>query len=193
MTSLEQMNAKIKDLASQRAQIFEQIKPLQEKAISLYQNIQELNEAITVKTLKSEQSEQDRFDFLMAESGFCSDTLRYNTANTIIRDMGLYMSGYCEFSQQRSAEVFIYKFDGGCNEKSIEAIKKLIELFKPMDKEGNKTFKVFCEDYTIFAHPDNTFSLRKRRFQNDFSTLEELFAYYIDNCHCYDDKEGGDN
>lgn len=193
MTSLEQMHAQIKDLSAQRAQIFEQIKPLQEKVVSLYQNITDLNQAITVETLKSEQSEQDRFDFLMAESGVCSDTLRYNTANTLIREIGLYMSGYCDFSQQRSAEVFIYKLDEEANEKSIAAIKKLIELFKPMDKEGNKTFKVFCEDYTIFAHPDNTFSLRKRRFQNDFSTLEELFAYYVDNCHCYDDEEGSDD
>lgn len=193
MTSLEQMHAQIENLSAQRAQIFEQIKPLQEKAVSLYQNITDLNEAITVETLKTEQSEQDRFDFLMAESGVCSDTLRYNKANTLIREIGLYMSGYCEFSQQRSAEVFIYKLDNEANEKSISAIKKLIELFKPMDKEGNKTFRVFCEDYTIFVHPDNTFSLRKRRFQNNFATIEELFAYYVDNCHCYDEDENNDD
>lgn len=193
MKSLEQMQAQLKEIHAQRAQLFEQIKPLQEQASSLYKNITDLNEAITIETLKTEQSEQDRFDFLMAESGSGSDMTRYNAASTLIRGMGLYMTGYCEFSQQRSAEVFIYKLDEEQNDKTITAIKKLVELFKPMDEEGNKTFKVFCEDYTIFSHPDGTFSLRKKRFQNDFTTLEELFAYYVDNCHCYDDEEGSDD
>lgn len=192
MKSLEQMQAQLKEIHAQRAQLFEQIKPLQEQASSLYKNITDLNEAITIETLKTEQSEQDRFDFLMAESGSGSDMTRYNAASTYIREMGLYMTGYCEFSQQRSAEVFIYKLDGDANEKSIAAIKKLVELLKPMDEEGNKTFKVFCKDPVIFAHADGTFSLRKRRFCNDFATLEELFDYYIENCPCYDD-EGNDD
>lgn len=193
MTSLEQMHAQLKDIYAQRAQIFEQIKPLQEQASSLYKNITDLNDAITVETLKTEQSEQDRFDFLMAETGSGSDMIRYRAADTLIRNMGLYMSGCCEFSQQRSAEIFIYKLDSESNDKSILAIKKLVDMLKPMDEEGNKTFKVFCEDYTIFSHPDGSFSLRKKRFQNDFSTLEELFAYYVDNCHCYDEEEGSDD
>lgn len=192
MTSLEQLHAQLKDIHDQRSQIFEQIRPLQERASMLSKNITELNDAITVETLKTEQSEQDRFDFLMAESGSGSDMLRYNAASTLIREMGAYMTGYCEFSQQRSADIFIYKLDEATNEKSIVAIKKLVELFKPMDEEGNKTFKVFCQDYTIFVHADGTFSLRKRRFHKDFSTLEELFAYYVENCPCYDDESGDD-
>lgn len=193
MTSLEQLHAQLKETHAQRAQIFEQIRPLQEQASILSNSITELNDAITVETLKTEQTEQDRFDFLMAESGSGSDMKRYHAADTIIRDMGLYMTGWCEFSQQRSAQVFIYKLDEERNDKTIVSIKKLIELFKPMDEEGNKTFKVFCEDYTIFAHTDGSFSLRKKRFHNDFATLEELFAYYIENCHCYDDEEGSDD
>lgn len=193
MTALEQMHAQLKAIREQRGQLFEQIRPLQEQAAVLSKSITDLNDAITVETLKTEQTEQDRFDFLMAESGSGSDMKRYNAADTIIRDMGLYMTGWCEFSQQRSAQVFIYKLDEGRNDKTIVSIKKLIELFKPMDEEGNKTFKVFCQDYTIFAHADGTFSLRKSRFKNDFATLEELFAYYVANCPCDDDEEGNDD
>lgn len=192
MTSLEQLHAQLKDIKAQRSQIFEQIRPLQEQASILSKSITDLNDAITVETLKTEQSEQDRFNFLMAENGSSSDMLRYNAASTLIREMGAYMTGYCEFSQQRSADIFIYKLDESANEKSIVAIKKLVELFQPMDEEGNKTFKVFCQDYTIYVHVDGTFSLRKRRFHKDFATLEELFAYYVENCPCYD-EEGGDD
>lgn len=192
MTSLEKMHAQLKDIHAQRAQIFEQIKPLQEQASLLYNNIKDLNEAITIETLKTEQSEQDRFDFLMAESGSGMDMVRYNTASTYIREIGLYMTGYCEFSQQRTAEVFIYKLDKEANEKSIAAIKKLVELLKPMDKEGNKIFKVFCKDPVIFAHADGTFSLRGDHSRYDFSTLVDLFDYYVANRSCYDDVEDED-
>ena len=193
MTALEQMHAQLKAIREQRGQLFEQIRPLQEQASILSKNITELNDAITEATLKTEQTEQERFDFLMAESGSGSDMKRYKAADTIIREMGCYMTGLCEFSQQRSAQVFIYKQDEDANEKSIAAIKKLVAMFKPMDEEGNKTFKVFCKDYTIFAHVDGTFSLRKNRFNNVFATLEELFSYYIENCPCYDDEEGSDD
>lgn len=191
MTSLEQLHAQIENLSAQRAQIFEQIKPLQEKATSLYKDISDLNEAITVETLKTEQSEQDRFDFLMAESGIGSDMTRYNAASTLIREMGLYMTGYCPFSQQRAAEIFIYKFDDEANEKTVAAIKKMVEMLKPMDEEGNKIFKVFCKDPAVFAHTDGTFSLRSGngRSRHDFSTLDELFVYYVANRSCYDDED----
>lgn len=192
MTSLEQMHAQLKDIHAQRSKIFEQIRPLQEQAASLYKQITDINDEITSATLKTDQSEQDRFDFVMAENNSGSDMKRYNAANNMIRDMGLFMSGYCEFSQQRSAEAIIYKLDEESNEKTIASIKKLIELFKPMDEEGNKIFKVFCQDYKIFAHSDGTFSLRKRRYQNNFTNLEELFAYYVDNCPCYDEEGSED-
>lgn len=191
MKSLEQMQAQLKEIHAQRAQLFEKIKPLQEKASSLYKKITDLTEAITVETLKTEQSEQERFDFLMAESGIGSDMTRYNAASTLIREMGLYMTGYCPFSQQRSAEIFIYKLDDAANEKSIAAIKKLVKMFKPMDEEGNKTFKVFCKAPVVFAHADGAFSLRSidGRSRHDFSTLEELFVYYVANRSCYDDED----
>lgn len=196
MTSLEKMQTQLKAIHEQRSQIFQQIKPLQEQATFLYAQITELNDAITIETLKTEQSEQDRFDFLMSETGSGSDMARYNAASTYIREMGLYMTGYCEFSQQRSANVFIYKLDNEANEKSIVAIKKLVELFKPMDEEGNKTFKVFCKDPVIFAHADGTFSLRSSsgrvKSRYDFSTLVELFDYYVVHRSCCDDDDSED-
>lgn len=193
MTSLEKMHAQLKAIHEQRGAIFEQIKPLQEQAALLYKQITDLNDCITKETLKTEQSEQDRFDFLMAENNSGSDMVRYNAASTMIRNMGLYMTSFCEFSQQRLAEVIIYKLDEESNNKAIASMKKLIELFKPMDEEGNKHFKVFCQDSKIFAHADGTFSLRKHAYRADFATLDELFAYYVDNCPCYDDEEPSDN
>jgi hypothetical protein len=190
MNSLENLNAQLKAIHEQRAQIFEKIKPLQEQASVLYSQIIELNDAITVETLKTEQSEQDRFDFLMAESGSGSDMIRYRAADTLIRSMGLYMSGHCPFSQQRSADVFIFKADEDRNTQSIASIKKLIELFKPMDDDGNKLFRVFCEDYTIFCHSDGKFSLRGCYNKNqEFETLEALFTYYVATYHCYDSDD----
>lgn len=191
MTSLEQLHAKLKETHGQRDKIFEQIKPLQEKVSSLSKKITDLTEAITVETLKTEQSEQDRFDFLMAESGSGLDHVRYNAANLLIHDMGLYMSGYCQFSQQKAVHVFVFKFDDARNEQIIASIKKLSNLLKPMDAEGNKHFKVFCKDPVIFAHADGTFSLRSGngRSRHDFSTLEELFVYYVANRSCYDDED----
>lgn len=193
MNSLEQMHAQLKAIHEQRGAIFEQIKPLQEQASLLYKQITDLNDCITKETLKTEQSEQERFDFLMAENNSGSDMVRYTAASNMIRDMGLYMSSFCEFSQQRLAEVIIYKLDEESNSKAIASIEKLIELFKPMDEEGNKLFKVFCQDHTIFAHADGTFSLRKRSYRKDFSNLDALFAYYVDNLPCYDDEEPTDN
>lgn len=193
MTSLEQLQSQLKSIHDQRAQLFELIKPLQEKSASLYKDITNLNEAITIETLKTEQSEQDRFDFLMAESGAGSDMTRYNAASQLIREMDLYMTGYCQFSQQRSVEVFIYKLDEDANQKTILSIKKLIDLLKPMDEEGNKYFKVFCKDPLIFAHMDGTFSLRSRYSRNDFSTLDDLFAYYVAHHSCHEDEDNNDS
>lgn len=195
MISIEQLNAKLKATKEQREQIFEQITPLQEKAVLLYNEIKEINEAITKETLKTVQSEQDRFDFLLAETGFGSDMVRYNAADAFIRSMGLYMSSYCPFSQQRTSEVFIFKKNDEGNLQSIESLKKLITLYKPMDEEGNKLFRVCCTNYTVAAHQDGTFSLQSRYSTTTFETLELLFAHYVKHCKCYDDddSEEGDD
>lgn len=192
MTSIEKLNLKLKSIEDQRKAIFEQIHPLQEKAVALYEESQKINEEITKETMKQEQSEQERFDFVMAETGAGVDSLRYNEANKLIQSFGLFMTGYCPFSQQRTANVFFFKFDDERNAQSIDSMKKLITLFKPMDEEGNKQFRVFCQDSVVFAHPDGTFSLRSRYDRKDFETLELLFAHYVAHCTCYDEEEDTD-
>lgn len=189
MTSIEKLHAQLKAVQERRAQIFEQIKPLQDQALALYADIQKINAEITQETLKTEQTEQECFDFLMDEDGGSSDQLRYDSANKLIRSMGLYMSGYCPFSKQRLADVFVFKFDDARNVQSIASIKKLIELFKPMDEEGNKYFKIFCTGDTIVVDKEGKLSLQNAFDKTDFKTLELLFAHYVKYCTCYDEDD----
>lgn len=190
MTSLTTLTAQLEALKAQRASLHEQIRPLQEQVSAISNEMSVITEAITVETLKSEQTEQERFDFVMTELGYGTDNVRYHAAQKLIESMGLHSSGYCPFSKQRAADVIIFKYNAARNEQSIQSIKKLISMLKVMDEEGNYKFKVFCQDSEIFAHPDGTFSLRADRFRKDFNTLEELFAYYVDCGECYDTDYG---
>lgn len=193
MTSLANLNAQLEALKNQRSSIYDEIRPLQEKATAISKEMAAITEAITVETLKTQQTEQERFDFIMAELGHGTDPVRYKAAQQLIESMGLHSSGYCPFSQQRAADVVIFKFDFSRNEQSIESVKKMTKMLKPMDEEGNHKFKVFCQDFTIFAHPDGTFSLRDGRFRKNFDTLEELFTYYVDYHECYDSPTDDDD
>jgi len=193
MTSLANLTAQLEALKAQRSSIYDQIRPLQEQATAISNEMSVITEAITVETLKSEQTEQERFDFVMTELGYGTDNVRYKAAQQLIESMGLHSSGYCPFSQQRAADVVIFKFDTERNQQSISSVKKLVTMLKPMDEEGNRKFKVFCQDYTIFAHPNGTFSLRDGRFRKDFNTLEELFTYYVDYHECYDSPTDDDD
>jgi len=186
MTSIELMYDKIKELQKQRTALFDQISPLQEKVASLHNEIKILQESITTETMKLEQTEQERFDFLMAENGGSSDMVRYHEAEKFIRSMGLYMSGYCPFSQQRTADFFVFKNDRERNIQTIESLKKAITLYKPMDENGNKWFRVFCQDYIVWVAADGSLSFKTSRSEQAFDTLEALFDYYILRYPCYD-------
>lgn len=193
MTSLATLTAQLEALKAQRASLHDQIRPLQEQVSAISNEMSVITEAITVETLKSEQTEQERFDFVMAELGYGTDNVRYQAAQKLIESMGLHSSGYCPFSQQRAVDVIILKFSLNLNQRTIASVKKLVTMLKPMDEDGNIKFKVFCQDYTIFAHPEGTFSLRDGRFRRDFDTLEALFTYYVDNHECYDSPTDDDD
>jgi hypothetical protein len=192
MTTLALLTARREELKAQRNDIFEQIKPLQDQASSIGQEIASLNESITIETLKMDMTEQERFDFLMHESGSGTDKIRYAASQKFIESFGLYGMGYRAFSQQRSVDVFIYKLDLERNAKSIAGLKHLIPLFKPMDKDGNKIINIFTQEHYIYALPDGKFSLRSNYPDKDFDSLEELFTYYIRNYECYDDEVSDD-
>lgn len=192
MTTLALLTARREELKAQRDGIFEEIRPLQAQASAIGQEIASLNESITIETLKTDMSDQERFDFLMHESGSGTDKIRYAASQKFIESFGLYGMGYREFSQQRSVDVYIYKLDNERNAKSIAGLKNLIPLFKPMDKEGNKIFTIFTQEHYIYALPDGKYSLRSDYPQKDFDSLEDLFAYYIRNYECYDDEVSDD-
>jgi hypothetical protein len=190
MSVIEELAQKLKNIEDERSKIFAQIKPLQEKASVLYAEMTLIKEDITKATLLLEQSEQERFDFLMEEKGHGTDEIRYRAAEKFIRSLGLYMSGYNPFSEQKSSDVFIFKHDAERNEQSIESLKKLVELYKPMDSHGNKKFRVFCQDYYIVFTANKTIELTGRYMTSkEFPTIEALFEHYVAHCECYDAEE----
>lgn len=189
MKSIDQLKNEIAQLEAERSSIFEKIHPLQEQATKLFSEIKAVNEKLTVAILASELTEQERFDFIMYQNGVSIDSNRHDEARKFITELGLYMLGYNPFSNQNMSSVFIYRH--GKNTKTIESIKKLAQLYKPMDEEGNIVFPVFCTDHSILAKSDGTFSLTVGKFVKDFDILEELFAYYERNHTCYDDDDFG--
>lgn len=192
MNTIEKLKQQAVEIEKQRNAIFEQIKPLQEKNAILFNEQKKINEKITIETLKTNLTLQEKFDFLMYENGISSDMIRYNEANKFILDFGLYMSGYCKFSEQRSVSVFIYYRDKEANKKSISSLYEIIPLFKPMNEKGDKIFQFFCKDQNIVVHSNGTFSINGNTLYNsdkNFSTLEDLFDYFVENYECCDEDE----
>lgn len=186
MSIISELEKKLNSIKERRDDLFAIMKPIQEELSTLYKEMTLLGEEITKAKFKIEMTEQERFDFLMEENG-SSNMVLYNAANEYIVSLGLYMSGYCPFSQQKTSEVFIYKFNHEKNVKTIESLKKLVSLYKPMDEDGNKFFKVFCQDSRLVFNSDNSIFFEQIRYKQEFETLESFFAYYIAHCACYDD------
>lgn len=193
MSKLLELEQKLSQLEQQKIELQEKIKPFQQKLNSVWDEIKTITTEISKEKLNSDLSEQDYFDFVMFENGYSSDMIRYKAAQKLIQDLGLFMNGYCQFSNQRMADVFIYRNDINYNNKTIQSLKKLVPLFKPMDQEGNKYFSVFCKDYRVFFTPDNKVFIKTPYYKYDFETIEELFEYFTKNLSCCDEEEPSDD
>ncbi len=193
MSKLLELEQKLSQLEQQKIELQEKIKPFQQKLNSVWDEIKTITTAISEEKLNSELSEQDYFDFVMFENGYSSDMIRYKAAQKLIHDFGLFMNGYCQFSNQKMADVFIYKNDINHNNKTIQSLKKLVTLFKPMDAEGNKYFSVFCKESRIVFSPDNKVFIKTPSYTYDFETIEELFEYFTANLSCCDDEDDSED
>lgn len=198
---------KIEELTKEREVLFEQIKPLQDKAYSLYEEITELKSKISSierdEMEQPEMSEDARIAFYLENDGDTKGMEHYKAKEKFWQDRGLWPSGYFPSIQQQGLKVMLY-VDKSTNQQTIDIISKVLPHMKTIegidDKRPNiKVFGIFehtlSEDgsYSLFFDTDceewivSIISWRRRSDVYVTKSLEDVIEYISEN-HSYDGR-----
>lgn len=149
----EKVQQEIEKKEARRKELFDLRKPIDEELQTLYKQIDKLKDKQTKELLSKEMSFEDKFKFLMFDDGYSSDMERYDAAQEMIESLNLHMGGYYPFSDQKAIEIMLYKGRNDNLNYVYNSLIKILHLVKPMNKDGDKRFKLFehtLSEYGIF-------------------------------------------
>lgn len=189
--------------AARRAELFKEKEIIDAELSKLYKEITVLKDKQTKAKMAQEMTFEDRFEWLMEEKGYGSDMERYYAAQKLINDdLGLWMSGYYPFSEQKAIEIMLYKGVQDNLEKVYASLCSILHLVKPTDEEGNKRFKLFehtCSEHGVWAlyyTPAGNWKLTSCRWGREevvkeWENLREAL-FYCQKHHYYESSENED-
>ena len=147
MKSIEEQ---IKLKESRRQEIFKIKEPLDKELIKLYNQIQKLKEKQTEAKLKEDMTLGEKIEWLLFEDGHSSDMKHYNECQRFFQELGLWVSGYYPYSEQKSLQVMLYKGAQDNLDNTFESINLVLPFIKPINDEGERRFKLF--EHTLSEH-----------------------------------------
>lgn len=196
MKSIEEQ---IKLKESRRQEIFKIKEPLDKELIELYNQIQKLKEKQTEAKLKEDMTLGEKIEWLLFEDGHSSDMKRYNECQRFFQELGLWVSGYCPYSEQKSLQVMLYKGAQDNLDKTFESINLVLPFIKPINDEGERRFKLF--EHTLSEHgiydlkvdKEGVWTLNKttygrKRVEKTFENLYDALKYCQQH-HYYESSE----
>lgn len=201
----DELQLKINALKKERDSIFEQIKPLNIKVQSLYDDIEELNGKLSeVERNEMDQSgitEDARIAYYLENDGDTKGSEHYHATCKFWQDMGMRPDGYFPSINQKSLSVMLYK-DKSTNAKTIDTITKTLPHMKTIDgideyRPNIKVFGIFEHtlseygSYSLFFDTDteewivSIIVYRSRRDVYVTKSLDDVINY-ISEHHSYD-------
>lgn len=203
--NIQKIEKKLASLINSRQQLFELKKPIDEKIKNTTEEIQKVRTLLSTEKLKSVMSFEEKFEFLSFEDGRSIDNVRHSAARNLIEnELGLWMSGWWPFSQQKGIQIKLHK-GTDCNlNQNFESFSKILPLIKPMDKEGNKNISIFentlsySESLYLQITPTNEFNLIgnrnkiKKSFPDFLTALTYIQQYHYYSSTLAEDQESSD-
>lgn len=204
-TNIQKIEQKMATLINSRQKLFDLKKPIDEKIKNTTEEIQKVRTLISTEKLKSVMSFEEKFEFLFFEDGRSIDNVRNSAARNLIEnELGLFMSGWCPFSQQKVIQIKLHKGTDSNLNKVFESFSKILPLIKPMDEEGNKNIGIFehtlsySESIYLQITPTNEFHLMgnrnrvKKSFPDLLTALTFIQQYHYYSSSLLEDQEISD-
>lgn len=192
--SILEIEQHIDSLISSRQELFDLKKPIDIKISEISDEIKKQKELLTIEKLKTQMTIKEKFEFLMFEDGLSYDMIRTKEAqNFINNDLGLWLSGYSPFSEQKKFRIKLHK-GSNCNLlQHFNSLNLILPFIKPDDDKLNKNISIFehslslNEKMRLQITPDNVFNIIgnignrdkiKIQFNDLFSALTYIQKYY---------------
>lgn len=185
MKSIEEQ---IKQKEARRQEIFKVKEPLDKELSELYIQIQKLKEKQTEEKVREDMTLGEKIEWLLFEDGYSSDSKRYGECQKFFRELGLCVSGYYSYSEQKALEIMLYKGVQGNLDKTFESINTVLPFIKPINDKGECRFKLFehtlseCGIYDLKVDKEGVWTLNKttygrERVEKTFENLYDALKY----------------
>jgi hypothetical protein len=194
--TIEEMSAKIDVLEAQRAELFAQIKPLQDKVVTLSEQIELLREQRDAAQLAARLNPNE-LDIELMLTGDPKSMVLYRERERQLQSVGFtHSSGYWVETGQTAIHICLTKGDAAKTKRQHDAIQFLLPHIKKHE-DGFKKFGVF--EHTLSAggsvdlhiYDDKIVVAAGRWTKTEFPTLMEALEY-CEKYHWYDGGEEED-
>jgi len=190
------LQKEMKKLVERRKELFKLLEPIQSELSSNYKKIEKIKNEIG--KLKIDKNPTDWNLLLDENSGYTV----YNKYSEIVQQKGLYYGGYFPETGQRCIKVMLTKNSIESFNKTILALKEILEFIKPLHETypGFKFIDIFeytlSENgsyYMLFNEEEKIYKLMLDRYHvthelKVFDSLEKIIKYVQEN-HWYKESE----
>lgn len=185
--NLDELNAEIKKLEEQNAQLHEKMEPINNELMS---NAGKLRELRDKRDTILSQNNEDNWEWLLFEDGRGSST-KNKLLEQKLMAIGLYVSGYYHDTQQRAIKLMLIKNDPQSFTRHLAAIELLLPYLKT-HPDGFTRFSIF--EHTLSRYGSFALAIGEkiilevnRRAIQEFNTIEDALKY-IQEHHWYEKK-----
>lgn len=190
--SIQVIEAEINELINSRNKLFELKKPIEIQISNLSDSINQKKELIINEKINSDLALKDLYELVMFEDGSSSMTLHRAAQKLIVKDLGLWLSGYSPISEQKQVRLKFIKESSNSLKQHFESLSLIIPFIKPNDEHGNKNISIFENSlsdngsFNLQITPDNLFNItvNRKRILQSFNNLLDALTY-IQEHHYY--------
>lgn len=196
MKSIEEQ---IKQKEARRQEIFKIKEPLEKELSELYIQIQKLKEKQTEAKLEEDMTLAEKVEWLLFEDGYNSDRKRYEECQKFFLELGLWVSGYYPYSEQKALEIMLYKGVQDNLDKTFESVNTVLPFIKPINDRGERRFKLFehtlseCGICDLKVDKEGVWTLNKTTYGREKveKTFENLYdaLKYCQQHHYYESSD----